>query len=116
MASRRFWGADLVDHLVRVVRGIPVTDERMVNIPDISVKIRRQPPYAPLFLKDSSLSSSIEWDGRGRAVVGQKIRSANWAMGVLRYETFRNSEKDATQADLRCSTKLSSSQSGMSAA
>ena len=42
---KKIFGPDLVDHLVR---GIPVTDERMVEIPDISVEVRRYPPYAPL--------------------------------------------------------------------
>jgi hypothetical protein len=42
---KKILGPDLVDHLVR---GVPVTDERMVDIPDISVEIRRKPPYAPL--------------------------------------------------------------------
>ena len=42
---KKILGPDLVDHLVR---GVPVTEERMVEIPDISVEIRRQPAYAPL--------------------------------------------------------------------
>jgi hypothetical protein len=42
---KKILGPELVDHLVR---GVPVTDGRMVNIPDISVEVRRQPPYVPL--------------------------------------------------------------------
>jgi hypothetical protein len=42
---KKILGQDLVDHLVR---GVPVTDERPVDIPDISVEVRRHPPYAPL--------------------------------------------------------------------
>jgi hypothetical protein len=42
---KKLLGPDLVDHLVR---GVPVTEERMVDIPDISVEVRRHPPYAPL--------------------------------------------------------------------
>jgi hypothetical protein len=35
-------GADTVDHLVR---GSPITDQRMVNMPNISVRIRKCDPY-----------------------------------------------------------------------
>lgn len=42
---KKILGPDLVDHLVR---GVPMTDGRLVDIPDISVEIRRKPAYAPL--------------------------------------------------------------------
>jgi hypothetical protein len=42
---KKILGPELVDYLVR---GVPVTEERMVEIPDISIEIRRKPPYAPL--------------------------------------------------------------------
>src|SRR4029077_17672582 len=42
---KKILGADTVDHLVR---GVPITDGRTVEIPDISVRIRRCEPYEPL--------------------------------------------------------------------
>ena len=42
---KKILGADTVDHLVR---GAPITDQRMVNMPNISVRIRKREPYAPL--------------------------------------------------------------------
>jgi hypothetical protein len=42
---KKILGPEIVDHLVR---GLPVTDRRNVDIPDIGVRIRRKPPYASL--------------------------------------------------------------------
>lgn len=42
---KRILGPDVIDHLVR---GVQVTEERMLEIPDISVRIRNREPYPPL--------------------------------------------------------------------
>jgi hypothetical protein len=42
---KKILGEEIVGYMVR---GDPTKEERMVNIPDIGIQIRRKPPYAPL--------------------------------------------------------------------